>query len=89
MELGQLRIKVNKDIRAAMDHMIGLSGILTELCVATNRSSVASAGSGVGLVASRSSDIGGGRIRQVAGTSGNPLNFESSVNTRASSISLK
>ena len=37
MELGQLRIKVNKDIRAAMDHMIGLSGILTELCVVTNR----------------------------------------------------
>ena len=30
-------IKVNKDIRAAMDHTIGLSGILTELCVATNR----------------------------------------------------
>ena len=30
-------VKVNKDIRAAMDHTIGLSGILTDLCVATNR----------------------------------------------------
>ena len=30
-------VKGNKDIRAAMDHTIGLSGILTELCVVTNR----------------------------------------------------
>ena len=65
-------VKLNKDIRAAMDHTIGLSGILTDLCVSTNRSSVASAGSGVsGLVTARSSDIGGGRMRQVAGVSGN------------------
>jgi len=65
-------VKLNKDIRAAMDHTIGLSGILTELCVSTNRASVTSAGSGVGMmVSARSSDIGGTRMRQVAGTSTN------------------
>merc|ERR1740116_616154 len=53
-----------------MDHTIGLSGILTELCVSTNRASVARAGSGVGMmVSARSSDIGGTRMRQVAGPS--------------------
>ena len=66
-------VKVNKDIRAAMDHTIGLSGILTELCVSTNRASVTSAGSGVGMMATaRSSDIGGTtRMRQVGGNSTN------------------
>ena len=65
--------KVNKDVRAAMDHTIGLSGILTELCVSTNRASVTSAGSGVGMMATaRSSDIGGTtRMRQVGGNSTN------------------
>ena len=75
IEIGQLRAsqddkvnmaKINKDIRAAIDHAVGLSGILTSLCVSTNRVSVASAGSSVGLISPRSSDIGGGRMRQVA-----------------------
>ena len=71
----EFMVKVNKDIRAAMDHTIGLTGILTELCISTNRASVASVGSGVGMmVSARSSDIGGTtRMRKVAGANTNTL----------------
>ena len=58
--------KINGDIRAAIDHTIGLSNILTQLCVSSSRASVASSSSSSALAAAgRNSDIGGARLRQV------------------------
>ena len=69
--------KINGDIRAAIDHSIGLSTILTQLCVTSSRASVSSS-SQTAISRPRSSDIGGSRMRQVvtnrtnnAGNNGN------------------
>ena len=64
--------KINGDIRAAIDHTIGLSNILTQLCVSSSRASVASSVSS-SVVGQRNSDIGGARLRQVVNTKTNSI----------------
>jgi len=56
--------QINNEIKTAIDHSIGLSTILTQLCVSTSRASMATSGAGV----PRNSDIGGSRMRQVINT---------------------
>ena len=54
--------KINADIRSAIDHSIGLSNILTQLCVSSSRASVSVSKPGG---ETRNPDIGGSKLRPV------------------------
>ena len=54
--------KINADIRSAIDHSIGLSNILTQLCVSSSRASVSVSKPGE---ETRNPDIGGSKLRPV------------------------